>query len=221
VVGPSFELVSGWAARGVPLKVALRGIDRCFERYHRKGPRRRPLKIDFCDADVLDVFDEWRSALGLVGGDRALASRDLPEAAGGEADAASRRSTRSSLPAHLERVVLRLTSARARGTLGDAFDELIDRVAREMDAARADARGIRGEARHALIARLDALDAELLAQARAAMDDATRAGLEQEADEELAGFRGVMPPDAFVRAREAAVAHLVRERCGLPTIAFV
>ena len=65
VVGPSFELVSGWAAQGVPLKVAFSGIDRYFERYYRKGPRRRPVKIDFCEADVLDAFDEWRRALGL------------------------------------------------------------------------------------------------------------------------------------------------------------
>ena len=38
VVGPSFDLVSGWAALGVPLKVVFSGIDRYFERYYRKGP---------------------------------------------------------------------------------------------------------------------------------------------------------------------------------------
>ena len=57
---------SGWAADGVPLKIAFAGIDRYFERYYRKGPRRRPVRIDFCDADVLDVFDEWRRAVGLT-----------------------------------------------------------------------------------------------------------------------------------------------------------
>ena len=57
---------------------------------------------------------------------------------------------------------MRLTSARAKGSLGEAFDAVIDRVAGELDAARADARGVRGEARHALLARLAALDAELL-----------------------------------------------------------
>src|SRR5256886_2978161 len=66
VVGPSFELVSSWAAQGIPLKIAFRGIDRYFERYYSKGPRRRPVRIDFCEADVLDVFDEWRRALGLT-----------------------------------------------------------------------------------------------------------------------------------------------------------
>src|SRR6185503_4746382 len=69
VVGPSFECVSQWAADGVPLKIAFRGIDRYFERYYRKGPRRRPVKIDFCEADVRDAFDEWRRALGLPAGD--------------------------------------------------------------------------------------------------------------------------------------------------------
>ncbi len=66
VVGPSFELVSRWAEQGIPIKVAFAGIDRYFERYYRNGPRRRPVKIDFCEADVLDVFDEWRRATGIV-----------------------------------------------------------------------------------------------------------------------------------------------------------
>ena len=93
VVGPSFEVVSGWAEQGVPLKIALAGIDRYFERYYRKGPRRRPVKIDFCDADVLDVFDEWRRAVLVP-----LASSEPA----GDGAAASRR--HSSLSAHLDRV---------------------------------------------------------------------------------------------------------------------
>ena len=101
VVGPSFDLVSGWAAQGVPLKVALAGVDRYFERYYAKGPRRRPVKIDFCEADVLDVFDEWRRATGVA-------------VANPESRVPNPESRGPSLPAHLERVVLRLTSARAR-----------------------------------------------------------------------------------------------------------
>jgi hypothetical protein len=203
VVGPSFEVVSGWAEQGVPLKIALAGIDRYFERYYRKGPRRRPVKIDFCDADVLDVFDEWRRATGV------------PSPA-----VSSAISHRPSLPAHLERVVLRLTQARVSGSLGDEFDELIDRAAAELDAARAKAGGLRGEARQALLDRLAALDAEVVQQARRTLDEATRASLAREAELELAGFRSGMTADAFARAREAAVDRLVRERVKLPTIAF-
>lgn len=65
IVGPSFEHVLGWAARGIPLKIAFEGIDRHVDRALARGPRRRPARAEFCEADVLDVFDEWRRALGL------------------------------------------------------------------------------------------------------------------------------------------------------------
>jgi hypothetical protein len=210
VVGPSFEMVSRWAADGVPIKVAFRGIDRYFERYYKKGPRRRPVRVDFCEADVLDVFDEWRRATGLIGG----------SAAGG--DPGTERTPRS-LPAHLERVVLRLTNALASGVLGEHgrdLDDLTTRVSRELDGARAAAGGVRGEARRALLARLAALDAELLTLARSTLDPQGRALIERDANEELAAFRDRMPREAYERALAAIVDRLARERLTLPTITF-
>src|SRR5690349_18604772 len=167
VVGPSFEVVSRWAAGGVPLKVACRGIDRYFERYYRAGPRRRPVKIDFCEADVLDVFDEWRRAVGV--GQHAETSNQSIDNQSAISNQQS--SIRRSLPAHLERVVLRLSSARASGALGEAFDALIDRVSAELDAAREKAGGLRGDARQKLLARLADVDADVLREARTLLDD--------------------------------------------------
>ena len=209
VTGPSFDLVSGWAARGVPIKIALEGIDRYFERYYRSGPRRRPVKIDFCEADVLDVFDEWKRATG-VSRLSTVDGRLTPEQS----------HPRESLPAHLERVVLRLTSARTSGRLDGSFDDIIDRVSRELDASRASAGGVRGRARQDLIDRLAALDGELLEQARASLDDTAREAFVREAEQELAAFRASMTADAFARARGAATDRLVRERFGLPTVTF-
>ena len=213
IVGPSFDLVSQWAAQGVPLKVALSGIDRYFERYYRKGPRRRPVKIDFCEADVLDVFDEWRRAVGI---------QTSLESPCGNPESLSPQSptSRQTLPAHLERVVLRLSEARARGTLGSAFDPLIDRAAAELEAARTKTAGVRGAARQELIARLAALDAELLQQARALLDSPTRTALSNEVEESLAPFRAGMAPESLARARQGAFDALVRERLRLPRIAF-
>jgi len=223
VVGPSFEIVSRWAEQGVPLKVACAGIDRYFERYYRKGPRRRPVKIDFCEADVLDVFDEWRRALGIVSESTSLQSSETPVPADQSPQSPTPNpqspTSRSSLPAHLERVLLRMSSSRARGTLGDAFDGLIDRVSAELDEARGRAGGLRGEARHRLIERLAVIDAEILQVARASLG-ADVAALGREADADLAAFRTAMPADAYARAREAAIDRLVRDRCGLPVIRF-
>jgi hypothetical protein len=207
VVGPSFEIVSQWAAQGIPLKIAFAGIDRYFERYYRKGPRRRPIKIDFCEADVLDVFDEWRRALGLAATDAAVSTDEQAPAPAS-----------ASLPAHLERVVTRLTTARATGKIDDAFDAVIDRVARELDVARASVRGVRGDARQALLARLTVLDDELLQTAHAQLDDESRAALLAEADADLASYRDRMSTEAYARARGTAVDRLLRERLGLPIV---
>lgn len=225
VTGPSFELVSNWAAQGIPLKVAYAGIDRYFERYYRKGPRRRPVKIDFCEADVLDVFDEWRRAVGMTFDRGATASGTAISDGGatlsGLPDRPEEKPRGPSLPAHLERVLRKLTSARASGKLGDRFDALIDRVSSELEVARASAGGVRGEARQALVARLAALDDELIREARAALDDQEFASLSREANDELASFRERMSPDAFARARDGALSRLVRERFGLPTVTLI
>ena len=212
VVGPSFVRVSSWERQGIPLKIAFAGIDRYFERYYRQGPRRRPVKIDFCEADVLDVFDEWKRAVGVtrsaVGGDESVSGSAAPSR------------NRSSLPEHLERVLTKLSSARAGGALDETFDGIIDAVARELDRARAAKSGLRGEARQAAIERLAALDRQLVEQARAATDASTRAACDRDAEEELAAFRSGMAPDAYARALEVAVDRIVRERFGLPSIAF-
>src|SRR4026207_2430334 len=65
IVGPAFEQVCGWANLGVPLKVAFRGIDQYCERYYAKGPRRRPARFGFCEADILDRVEPWRRRAGV------------------------------------------------------------------------------------------------------------------------------------------------------------
>jgi hypothetical protein len=213
IVGPSFETVSRWAATGVPLKVAQSGIDRYFERYYRKGPRRRPVKIDFCEADVLDVFDEWRRATGVV-------APVTGDGAASTSDGTTARKRGPSLPDHLERVLTRLSSLRATGALADAADPLLDRVSSELDAVRAKSAGLRGEERKAVIARLADLDAELLRIVRSSAGDDLLAAVERQAAEELAPFRGTMPADGYERAVRLAADRALRQRCGLPTIEF-
>ncbi|MBI4264548.1 MAG: hypothetical protein HY657_09245 [Acidobacteria bacterium] len=205
IVGPAFEQVCGWAAQGVPLNVAYRGIDRYFERYYAKGPRRRPVRIEFCEADVLDVFDEWRRAVGLVG-------------QGEQREQGERSAARPSLPAHLERVIARLTAM--RGDCGPALAAIVDDIARELDAARAGAKTLRGEGRRACLERLRTLDSTLLEAVRGGCDPETLHSLAAAADLELAPFRTRLPPDAYGRSRQACLDRLLRERARLPVIAF-
>ena len=212
IIGPTFEQVCSWAQRGVPVKIAERGIDRYFERYYSKGPRRRPVQIQFCEADVFDVFDEWRRAIGVP-------VRDASEGEGGGGGDEDRSPGRhGSLPAHLDRVIARLTAV--RGGEDRSLDEVLDRFVRELDAARAGAKGMRGDARTAFLDRLRAMDDELTESARARCDPALLQHLAGEADAELAPFRERMPPAAFEQSRRAAVDRLIRERRRLPVMTF-
>ena len=205
IAGPVFEQVSGWAAQGVPLAVAFRGIDRYCERYYAKGPRRRPVRIEFCEADILELFDDWRRAVGVT--------QLVDESAGADAPA-----KRDSLPAHLDRAIARLTALRASGR-SEAFDGRLDEAVRELDRTRAAAKQARGEARAALLDRLAALDRELLDAARAEIDEPRRAALAAEAQTEIAPFAARMTAEARARAIDAAFDRLLRDAIGLPILA--
>jgi hypothetical protein len=207
VVGPAFELVSGWAAAGVPLKVAFLGIDRCCERLQAKGPRRRPVRIEFCEADVLDAFDGWRRAVGVTA-----------VAAGGDEESAPSR--RPALAAHVERAIARLANARGAASRTPAFQQDLDRSIRELEQIAGPAVHARGEARAALIAQLSSMDAALMRAAIGRLDREQAERLRAEAAEELAAFGNRMPPEAKARAIESAFVRLVREGAGLPTIRY-
>ena len=204
IVGPAFEQVCSWSTRGVPLKAVFRGIDRYFERYYAKGPRRRPVRVEFCEADVLDVFDEWRRAVGV------------PASAGANQDTAERK--KSSLPEHLERVVARLTAL--RGGSDRSLDPVVDDMVRELDTARARAKNLRGDARTEFLERLRTLDTSLAGAARAACGADVLQRLGAEADLELAPFLARMPRDAYEQSRQACIDRLIREHYRLPVIAF-
>jgi hypothetical protein len=209
IVGPAFDCVQQWASQGVPLKVVFRGVDRYFERYYAKGPRRRPVRIEFCEADVLDAFDEWRRAVGVGA---AAASTDTSD------DTAGAARPRGSLAAHLDKVVARL--AARRGGADRSLDDVLDGIVRALDVVRADSKGLRGERREAVLRQLRDLDGRLLDAAREAADPGTLQRLAAEADAQLSPFRDRMPTEAYARSRQACLERLLREHARLPTIAF-
>ena len=209
IVGPAFEQVCGWAARGIPLTIVFLGIDRYFERYYAKGPRRRPARVEFCEADVLDVFDDWKRAVGVG----FAASAD-----GASQDEGATARKRESLPAHLDQVVARLTALRAGE--GRSLDTACDEIVRELDTVRAGSRGLRGEARETLLERLRTLDLRLLEAARAVCDAPTLERLSADADVQLAPFRARMAADVYARSKQACIDRLVREHFRLPIVAF-
>ena len=209
IVGPSFERVCGWAAQGIPFKIACQGIDTYFVRYYAKGVRRRPVQIDFCEHDILDAFDAWRRAVGVR----------LPGTDGTEETETKRR--KRSLPEHLDRVCERVTARRAGMTPPPPeLDEALETIAREAAAFRDRPGPLRGETRERIIGRLIELDRLMLDAARSQADPSTLKAVRAEAAGQLVPFRDRMPAETYQRAVESAVDRLIREREQLPTVSF-
>ena len=202
VVGPAFEEVRRWATQGIPLKIAFRGIDQCCERHLAKGGRRRPVRIEFCAADILALFDDWRRAVGVTPVEEPVNPGRRP-----------------SLAAHVERVVARLIGLRGQegaALPGQTIDEAVAALDRIADASRK----ARGEARDALVVELASIDRDLVHRVADALDESASRRLRAEAEEELAAFGARMPSDARTAAVEAAYLRLVRELARLPRVAF-
>ena len=130
IVGPAFDLVKDWAGQGVPLSVVCQGIDRAAERAERKPGRRRPLRIEFCEGDVMDGFDRWRRAVGVL----------VPDHDGGGA------TTRSGLTAHIDRVSVQLTALLGSGRAAASVREALPDALASLDALKANSVGARGAA---------------------------------------------------------------------------
>ena len=203
VVGPAFELVCGWATGGVPLRIAFRGIDRCCERHQAKGQSRRPVRIEFCAADVLDAFDDWRRAVGVAS---AAAAPPAP-------------ARKPALAAHIERAIARLANVRGVDPPATPLHPRLDEIIRELEALAATAGRVRGEARQQCIDELERLDRVLMEHAVAALSPEAAARLRAEAAAELQAFAARMPLGARDRATDAAFVRLVREQARLPILA--
>jgi hypothetical protein len=202
VVGPAFEEVRGWVRQGIPLKIAFRGIDQCCERRLTTSTRRRPIRIEFCATDILQLFDDWRRAVGVAPAESTSSSR------------------KPSLASHVERVVTRLIALRGVEGAAPLPGNTIDDAVGALDRIAAASRTARGSERDALIAELESIDRNLIQLVAGALDAATSGRLRREAEEELAAFGQRMPPNVYATAVEGAYLRLVRELARLPRIAF-
>ncbi len=212
IVGPAFDQVCGWAERGIPLTVACRGVDRFCERRQardaKNGGRSRPVRIEFCESDILDVFEEWRRAVGitLTGAEQEQPSQSHPPV------------KKPALAAHFERVVARLVARRAARSA--TFEQYLAQLLSELDRLSADARQVRGQARAAIVERLETLDRELILAAAAEIEPEAAAHAQHEAEAEIAPFGSRMAADVRARALQAAYERLIRESLGLPTLRY-
>jgi hypothetical protein len=213
IAGTAFELVRTWAIEGIPLSIVFRGIDEKAARHHA-GRSRRPLRLEFCDADVRALYDDWRRAVGAW----SLDAPADPNSAGLSPALDERR--RPSLAKQLDRAITRLVTASARHDLPERLLQALGPILDELVTLRDRASQARGSARRPLMARAVEIDRAIGVAARQGGHESEDSA-HREAVRELAAFRARMPVEAWNRSVDAGVDRLLRERYGLPSLDFV
>jgi hypothetical protein len=211
VVGPGFAMVRQWAEEGIPLSAVFRGIDQKAER-HRRGTSRRPLRIEFCEADVRQVYDDWRRAVGVPVATGVTADAEV--AAGDRGSGSARRSASKDLARAMERLVAVTGRLDLSDALRDEAAAVLDALAAMRDALRT----TRGEARAAVLAPLASLDRRLMSAGLQAMPADALATVTREAEADLAPFRDRLQAGAWREALTATVERGVRAHLGLPDL---
>jgi hypothetical protein len=210
IVGPAFMLVTGWATEGIPLRIVLHGGDRTVTRLTAKGPRRRPVRIEFCEADVRDAYDQWRRAVGVRAAEAQaaapIAATTVPQP------------RVPSLPRHIERVLVRLSANVATRELPASLRQALETTIRDVDACLDQSRAARGDARSAILARLVEIEHAMTEAAIVAVAAGRRADLRDQVSRELSPYKGQMPPGPFAEAEATLLGDLVRRHFLLPQV---
>ena len=205
IVGPGFELVCDWAERQIPLHVVLHAIDRTFERHYRKGRSRRPIRIEFCEADVVELFHEWHRAVG---------PGTLPS------EPSRSKVRRSSVESHIERTIDRLTTWRDTGAPSPAMMDVITRSINDLNLVRDRIRITQDVARQEVVDRLRQIEIELTVVLHEVVDSGTFESIQSEMAIELESFRERMPPEAFASAKRVGIDRLLYDHFKLPKVSF-
>ena len=213
VVGPGFALVKQWADEGIPLSVVFRGIEHKAER-HAAGASKRPLRIEFCEADVRALYDDWRRAIGVPA---TSATETDTHVAAPEPSANPKR---RSAPKAIDRAIDRLGRLAGRLELPGEFRDAMSRLIEQLSAVREDLAHTRGAARDRVLERLAPLEGELLEHARGIVAADVLRELTARAEQDLAPYRERLTPEAWTRAVSVTVNRGVREHMELPSLDF-
>jgi hypothetical protein len=213
VVGPGFDLVRSWAESGIPLSVVYRGIEQKADRARarRSSPGRppRPLRIEFCEGDVLDLFESWRRAVGVP-------ATGPTEPAGHESQSPAKRAP--SVAKHLDRVIDRLSRVAGRTDVPSSLVESLTMLLDAVSSLREEAKAARPGGSIELSGRLPPLDGQMMTAVRRAAPPEMLDALTKEAAHDLSPFQARLTPEAWRQAVDLTVDRLLRDRFGLPTI---
>jgi hypothetical protein len=212
-----WALIESWKEMGVPLHVALRGIERSFDSFEAK-PRRRSVKsLLYCQEEVEAQFLEWQEA--QVG----AAAKSNGDGAIKEAlDDASLPFPRSVILEHLEHArtaLMRICDERKRSRKDDFCDTLSRTATRLKELQEDFASAARPDAER-LEESLTSLEKMLDESLRRSISSDELALARTESEEQLQPYRSRMERAVFEQTLDNLLLKRLRDTHGLPRLSL-
>jgi signal transduction histidine kinase len=211
-----WALIESWKEMGVPLHVALRGIERSFDSFESK-PRRRTVKsLLYCQEEVEAQFAEWQEAqVGAANGNGRAAAAD-------EAADAALPFSRAAILEHLERArqsLQKICDERGKSRKDDLCDALQRAAGRLKELGEDFSRAARADAEK-LEESLTSLEKMLDAALEASLPARELAKARAEAEEQLQPYRGRMERAVYEQTLNNLVLKRLREAHALPRLSL-
>ena len=213
-----WALIESWKEMGVPLHVALRGIEHAFDSFHAK-PRRRTVKsLLYCQEEVEAQFAEWQEA--QVG--KGEGKKNGEAAVEKTTEDARLPFPRPAILEHMERVgasLLTICDERKKSRKDDFCDALSRAASRLKELAEDFARAARPDAEkleESLTSLEKLLDEALLTSLSARELAAARLA----AEEQLQPYRSRMERPVFEQTLDNLLLKRLRDAHGLPRLSL-
>ena len=223
-----WALIESWKEMGVPLHVALRGIEKSFDSYEAK-PRKRSVKsLMYCQEEVEAQFHEWvESQTGArAKGETVEDGTDDSNAGAAARDEGSARGLpfpRAVISAHLSQCreeIRRALDLRTGSAGGEALCEALGRAASRLEELAADFERSTNPNAEALESSLADIEALL---DRALRESLSADELEESRDaaaEQLKPYRARMERATYEQTLENLLAKSLRERERVPRLSL-
>jgi hypothetical protein len=215
-----WALIESWKEMGVPLYVALRGIERAFDSHEAK-PRRRSVKtLFYCQEEVEAQFAEWQESQ--------LGAGPVSEAGAAESAEILDQDThlpfsRATIGEHLSRAretLERLRDVDERHAIVNGLQDTLTRVAaRLLDLEKDFARAARPDAEK-LEESLNSLEKMLDESLRASVAAHELKTALAAAEAQLQPYRARMEKATYEQTLENLLLKRLREQHGLPRLSL-
>lgn len=206
-----WALIESWKERGVPLHVALRGIEHAFDSYEAKKHKRTVKTLLYCQEEVEAQYAEW-----------------LESRVGSHEEADSRRDDdetspfpRASVLAHLERSTEALSNlSNQREAQQDELGEALARSAALLAEIKDDYASAAQPETRKLEESLTGIERMLDDALRAATNEGEFAAMSAEVEAQLKPYKRQMDKPAFEQTRDNLLRKRLREHFGIPRLSL-